>query len=836
LKRKFSKILGVGVTLVLLCSLLLTASPVMAATAITGLTVSLSTSDISTGADYTITFDATNAVTATADGTPFDIIIAFPLGTLVPATGAWGAADISVQSTAGFGTARPVKDLDTSAIVTTAATTTVGPIVSLDLLAELGGDIGEGAMVRVQFKNTVVTNPATIGAYALSVSTSADTTAVTSPTYSTVAPTIGGVPGTVTWDNSSGVPMGSDSGTVPIQTAIGHATMGDNFTIKIGTGTYTDAPNTGNDGVTFVATGAAADTIISGAWTIDQATITLDGLTITGGITVTAAGTTLTIKNCVLSSTTVATLLDISGATTTIQDCTISTVGTTPTVGIEVNATTVVTGGSITVDGTDVAIDHDTASTLTLTNCTISGATGTGLKLDFATDAATITGGSFDGLSQALAITNGTVTVKDSAVINNCGVAGATLGAGTAAVAITAGTVSITNSTISNSPDYAVLANGGAATTNVMFNTLTGNLGNVNNASGAGALNATHNWWGVATGPASGTVTAATGGTVDTSGYLGASAVGTFTTTASTYAAKATANVDVSIELVGGGAVTAGIIGVGNYAENPQDATPDPALADGFFDVYIGTPTNASDVATVKLYNANITSNTVVYVWSELQGAWAPCDSQGINAFGGYAWFKTGATITPSITELGGTPLALVEPPAVAGVLVAPVISAPETGDDTVALTPTFAWEAVPAADGYYFEFADNANFVIPLIKIDGDMGRLIVTAYHYATELPYSTAYYWRVKAVSGTEAAGTLAESPWASGVFITMDEPEEPTPPIVVEEAPPVVIEQPDIIVTLPAETPITPSWIYVIIGVGAVLVIALLVLIVRTRRVA
>ena len=53
----------------------------------------------------------------------------------------------------------------------------------------------------------------------------------------------------------------------------------------------------------------------------------------------------------------------------------------------------------------------------------------------------------------------------------------------------------------------------------------------------------------------------------------------------------------------------------------------------------------------------------------------------------------------------------------------------------------------------------------------------------------------------------------------------------------EAPDIIIEpNVEVIVPLPAETPITPAWIYAIIGVGAVLVIALIVLIVRTRRVA
>ena len=150
---------------------------------------------------------------------------------------------------------------------------------------------------------------------------------------------------------------------------------------------------------------------------------------------------------------------------------------------------------------------------------------------------------------------------------------------------------------------------------------------------------------------------------------------------------------------------------------------------------------------------------------------------------------------------------------------------------------------AVAGAAGYYFELADNTTFVSPLVKLTGDYGRLIVTAYHYAPKLDYSSAYYWRVQAVSGTVEADTLAESAWASGIFVTMDEPEEPTPPIVIEPSEPPVIEilpqpiiEPIVEVITPPATPITPAWIYAIIGVGAVLVIAVVVLIVRTRRVA
>jgi len=275
LKGKFSKILGVGLTLALITSLLLMSAPVMAATAITGLTVSVSPLTISKVADYTITFNATNAVTATANGAPYDIIIAFPLGTKVPATGAWGATDISVQSTAGFGAARGPTDLPIASIVTTAATATAGPIVNLDLVA-LGGDIGEAAMVRVKFVNTKVTNPATVGSYTLTVKTSADTTAVTSPSYTTKVPDIGVLPGIVQQFNSTGILMTQDTGDAAINTMVGSA--GEDYTVIVGPGEYEIAAaiTITQDGLTLKSSAGAETTIIVAAATADAIQITAD--------------------------------------------------------------------------------------------------------------------------------------------------------------------------------------------------------------------------------------------------------------------------------------------------------------------------------------------------------------------------------------------------------------------------------------------------------------------------------------------------------------------------------------------------------------------------------
>ncbi|GAI15508.1 unnamed protein product, partial [marine sediment metagenome] len=180
------------------------------------------------------------------------------------------------------------------------------------------------------------------------------------------------------------------------------------------------------------------------------------------------------------------------------------------------------------------------------------------------------------------------------------------------------------------------------------------------------------------------------------------------------------------------------------------------------------------------------------------------------------------------------------------------------SGAEDVILKPTLAWGTVAGAIGYDFELADNPLFVMPMVSLTGDMARLITPFYQQVTTLDYSTYYYWRAKAVSAD------AESVWSSAVFMTMAEPiPEPEPEAEVwmcsegltfssraaleahlataeahqpVEPADIVVVPPDIIVPLPAETPITPAWIYVIIGVGAVLIIALLVLIVRTRRVA
>jgi len=143
----------------------------------------------------------------------------------------------------------------------------------------------------------------------------------------------------------------------------------------------------------------------------------------------------------------------------------------------------------------------------------------------------------------------------------------------------------------------------------------------------------------------------------------------------------------------------------------------------------------------------------------------------------------------------------------------------PENGAQDVIIRPSFGWTRVDSATSYELELADNPDFTNPI------KATTTINSWKCDTDLSYSTTYYWRVQALKGS-----VVVSSWRSGAFTTMA---EPAPPVEVTPAPPA----PEI--TLPAPQVImpeaaTPGWVWAIIGIGAALVIAVIVLIIRTRR--
>lgn len=191
------------------------------------------------------------------------------------------------------------------------------------------------------------------------------------------------------------------------------------------------------------------------------------------------------------------------------------------------------------------------------------------------------------------------------------------------------------------------------------------------------------------------------------------------------------------------------------------------------------------------------------------------------------------ATSTPAIVDLLGTPFVLAEaPPAAPGGTTITAIS-PALGASDVPITTTFSWPAVTGAVSYEWQLAADTGQTTDKFYLKDDVQGPTVNAVKPTEDLKYSTTYWWRVRAVNSAGVKGD-----WTTSFFTTAAAPVvvEPTPPVIVQENPP-----PEITLTVPpAEVtkvePIPSYLLWAVIAVGAVLVIAVIVLIVRTRRIS
>jgi len=167
----------------------------------------------------------------------------------------------------------------------------------------------------------------------------------------------------------------------------------------------------------------------------------------------------------------------------------------------------------------------------------------------------------------------------------------------------------------------------------------------------------------------------------------------------------------------------------------------------------------------------------------------------------------------------------------------------PSAGDTNVPLKPVFQWANVTGAMSYDLQLADNPVFVNPM---DAQTG-LNTNVWTYTKTLENSKTYYWRVRAVSASNVA-----SAWVASAFTTVDKTTAtggpaPVVPTITVSVPPAVAPvvtvnvptqaAPVVTVTaLPAksEAQSTPASIWVLIVIGAILIIAVIVLIVRTKK--
>ncbi len=164
-----------------------------------------------------------------------------------------------------------------------------------------------------------------------------------------------------------------------------------------------------------------------------------------------------------------------------------------------------------------------------------------------------------------------------------------------------------------------------------------------------------------------------------------------------------------------------------------------------------------------------------------------------------------------------------------AGEASVPILAAPASGASDVGMSPAFSWSPVTETTMYEFQMSEGTAFAVPMVT-----EQIATTAIVPNVTLVEGKMYFWRVRALE--PVAGD-----WSAISSFTVAVPEEPAPPpITVTTTPPPQITvttpapPPALTFTPPAEETITPAFIWAIIIIGAVLVIAVIILIVRTRR--
>jgi photosystem II stability/assembly factor-like uncharacterized protein len=140
----------------------------------------------------------------------------------------------------------------------------------------------------------------------------------------------------------------------------------------------------------------------------------------------------------------------------------------------------------------------------------------------------------------------------------------------------------------------------------------------------------------------------------------------------------------------------------------------------------------------------------------------------------------------------------------------------PPPDASNVPIRPAFAWNPADGATSYEFVLARDNQFTDVVVALTG-ADALSITTWGCDRDLDYSTTYFWKVIAISST------SYSNWGTSVFTTEAAPTAPLPPQSSPQSP------------VPEPTPTIPSYLMgVAIGIGAILFVALLVFIVRTRR--
>ncbi len=192
----------------------------------------------------------------------------------------------------------------------------------------------------------------------------------------------------------------------------------------------------------------------------------------------------------------------------------------------------------------------------------------------------------------------------------------------------------------------------------------------------------------------------------------------------------------------------------------------------------------------------------------------------------GTTYYWRVSTYLPVSSSFSETRSFVVQPTAAS----VPAIASPENGGTIDSTSPAFSWTPAAGATLYQFQLSTTPDFATTLVD-----EQLASAGIAPAVALDRGTTYFWRVKALQPVDGDWSTV-----ANFMVAMAAP-APTPPVVIETVPPPVIEIPPAppanVIEIPPAPPvekIAPAYIWAIIIIGAVLVIAVIVLVVRTRR--
>jgi hypothetical protein len=132
---------------------------------------------------------------------------------------------------------------------------------------------------------------------------------------------------------------------------------------------------------------------------------------------------------------------------------------------------------------------------------------------------------------------------------------------------------------------------------------------------------------------------------------------------------------------------------------------------------------------------------------------------------------------------------------------VAPILEAPQNGSQDTPRSPSFSWTGFPDTTEYEFILAEDANLTRVIAKEE-----VLTPAYHYTSNLDWGKTYFWQVRAIEPAPSEPAMA-------TFTVVSKPAAPLAP--------------------PA-APATPFWVWLVIGILALLNVVIIVFCLTTKR--